>query len=636
VSGIFGIYQLDGGPVDPLRLETMRSSMAEWGPDGCDILLNGSIGFGQMRFFSTPEAKLEKMPIADKTSAIFFTAAGRVDNREELLKQLAEGARPSAIQSARRYNQTIISDVEILFRAYLRWGEDCPVRIYGDWSFAAFHARERKLFIARNHYSGTALYYYSDPRVFAFASSRKALLALNLAPVEMDELYLAQILISWPAYHGERTIQSQIKRLPPAHCIAVTPAGATVRQYWRLEDVSETSLPRREDYADAFRDVFDEAVRCRLRTNGAVAVSLSGGLDSGSVAVTAATLLKADGKRLIALTSVPLSDTGQYVGGCFGDEYPFARSTAGFSGNIDLHPVTARTITPISAIRRMLPIINEPGFAAGNFFWTQAVKEAARAGGCRVLLNGAAGNAGISWTGSVLSQSVAFQIRELGWRRLLKELAKRSAPPSFFKKWLTMRMRQDAWARSTAIHPDLARRLKLKERYLNDQSMYPRSAREERCRILQPGRFMGGCTQTETSVVHELETRDPTSDPRVLAFTFSVPDHIFRDPETGLDRWLIRQAMKGRLPEDVRLNRRRGRQAGDLVPRLRACADEVETALAELETGPAAAYVNVPYMRAVWSMVRTDDTPEAFIKSITVLTRGISAGLWVNGFYNAS
>lgn len=127
--------------------------------------------------------------------------------------------------------------------------------------------------------------------------------------------------------------------------------------------------------------------------------------------------------------------------------------------------------------------------------------------------------------------------------------------------------------------------------------------------------------------------RDPTADARVLAFTFSIPDHVFIDPRSGTDRWLIREAMKGRLPDEVRLNRDRGRQAGDLVPRLRACAGEVETALDELARGPAAEYVDVVYMRQAWQTIRTEDTSEAFIKSFTILCRGIMAGLFVNDFY---
>jgi asparagine synthase (glutamine-hydrolysing) len=119
----------------------------------------------------------------------------------------------------------------------------------------------------------------------------------------------------------------------------------------------------------------------------------------------------------------------------------------------------------------------------------------------------------------------------------------------------------------------------------------------------------------------------------VLAFTLSVPDAIFIDPASGQDRWLIREAMLGRLPDEVRLNRRRGRQAGDLIPRLRACAHEVDAALDELDRGPAAAFVDVPHMRRVWELIRLHDTPAAFRLATTVLTRGIMAGLFVNEFF---
>ena len=79
--------------------------------------------------------------------------------------------------------------------AYTRWGEDAVARIHGDWAFAAWHPKERRLFLARDPFGITSLYYYANPRIFAFATSRQALVALNLAPVEMDELYLAQVLV---------------------------------------------------------------------------------------------------------------------------------------------------------------------------------------------------------------------------------------------------------------------------------------------------------------------------------------------------------------------------------------------------------------------------------------------------------
>jgi asparagine synthase (glutamine-hydrolysing) len=250
------------------------------------------------------------------------------------------------------------------------------------------------------------------------------------------------------------------------------------------------------------------------------------------------------------------------------------------------------------------------------------------------------GNAGMSWGGDFFSQSLKVQLRHFGWRRWAREAANRHLPLPLLSAYRSMRTDKDNWWRSSAINPDFANRLGLLGRLLDAQdspmSPKPRSPFERRCRLIRPeGSFVGGIW-AEVGAAFGLEVRDPTADARVLTFIFSVPDRIFIDPETGLDRWLIREAMKERLPDEVRLNRRRGRQAGDRVPRLRACAEEVETALVELAAGPAAEYVNVPYMREVWRMIETEDSPEAFRKSATILTRGIMAGLWVNGFSNAS
>lgn len=640
MSGIFGVFHRNGSPVEHSMLDTMRQAMADWGQDGYGVLLDGPVGMGQMRFFSTPEAKFEKMPIKfpvpflkirdhnpekkGMSGGIVFTASGRVDNREELIGQLSL-----------RDLQTPIADSDILYHAYLAWGENCPERIYGDWAFAAYHPSDGRLFLARDHFGNTALYYYSDPRIFAFASSRKALLALNVAAIEMDELYFAQILVSWPAYQGERTIHSPVKRLPPAHCLAVTSHRMETRRYWFLENTPELKLRRREDYVEAFKDVFNVAVRCRIHSEGCVAATLSGGLDSGSVAVAAARFLRERNKRLFAFTSVPVSDTGNYVKNGFGDEFPFAQATAHEAGNVDLFRVTADTVSPILAIRKMLDVTCEPTHAAGNIFWMSSIRQAAAASGCRVLLTGQAGNAGISWTGSVFSQSIAFQLRHFGWRNWPKEFARQYTPAFVLDvRRMLKKSSEKSWI-SSAIHPEFAARLDLMERMKSDYERYARTPRELRCCIIRPGRALFGSLHAENGAAHGLEIRDPTADVRLLIFTMSVPDRIFMDSKTGMDRWLIRESMKGLLPDKVRLNRERGRQSGDLIPRLRACAGEVETALNELVQGPASAYVNVPYMRKVWAMVRTDDTPEAFHKSITVLSRGIMAGLWVNRFFNA-
>jgi asparagine synthase (glutamine-hydrolysing) len=575
-------------------------------------------------------AIFQKVSCADSSQqsifAFHFVFAGRIDNRLELAKLLE-------IRSA---DLPGIADYELIRLAYCRWGEEVSSRIYGDWSFAVWHPTEKRLFVARDHHGNTALYYYVDDNVFAFSSSRLFLLDLNLAPHEFDELYLAQVLVSWQVYNGERTVHKSIRRLPPAHSLAVTPDTFTTRQYWYLEAASTLCLPRRGDYVEAFREVFDEAVRARLRTsgNGLLGTTLSGGLDSSSVSATAAAFMRESGQRLRAYTSVPLCDTSRSDGRCMGNEYPLAETTAHFAGNIDLFPVDASAVSPIEGIRRMLRIVHEPCHAAGNFFWVVELYARAAADGCQALLTGQVGNATISWTGDFASQPLWFQLQRLGWQRLLKRKLKEITP-------LQVRSAYHAWQqqkqgyRGSAILPEFARRIDLHGLMLQDaDTLKNRTTQELRHEFINPGRIMGGALHAEMGAAMGIEVRDPTADVRVIEFTYAVPDHIFMDPETSLNRWLIREAMKGRLPDEVRLNRRFGRQAADRVQRLRASAAEVEAVLDELARGPAAGYVDVAYMRQVWHKVQTEDTTETFVLSGTVLTRGIMAGLFVNDFYS--
>lgn len=551
--------------------------------------------------------------------------AGRIDNRTDLARSLA--IPPAELPGIR--------DNQLASLAYRHWGEEASSRIYGDWSFAVWHPVEQKLFLARDHHGNTALYYYLDPHIFAFSSSRKFLLDLKLAPQKLDELYLAQVLVSWQAYHGEGTVHTNIKRLPPAHTLTVTPKTCTTRQYWYLENRPMLRLAGRGEYVDAFREVFEAAVGARLRTAGAdpIAVMLSGGLDSGAVAAVAAGLLHQEGRRLQGYTSVPLHDTSRSDGRCMGNEYPLAEATARFAGNIDLHAIQTANFSPVQAIRSMLQIYHEPVHGAGNLFWLLDLSQRVAADGCKVLLSGQTGNATISWAGTLSTQPFAYQLQRLGWQELLKRKIKAHAPLQLLKQYRLWRLEPTEWCRASAILPGFAQRINLFERMVSDpDNLKHYSPQEFRHAFINPGRMMGGALCAEMGDASGLEFRDPTADVKVIEFTYSVPDNIFKDPESGQDRWLIREAMKGRLPEEVRLNRRFGRQAADRVQRLRACSREVDDVLDELAAGPAAAFVDVAYMRQVWHKVQAEDTSETFIQSATVLTRGIMAGLFVNGF----
>lgn len=631
MKAIFGVFCRDADCLQPSLRENIQN-IFNAGTLGDCLFWEGGIVLGQTFGSISSASQTTNQAHQVMTDHCTFVAVGRLDNSSDLC----------SLMNIPESDCSALSDYEVMRRTYATFGKECSSRMVGDWAFAAWNPAERQLVLTRSHYGSIVLYYHIDQHIIAFASSHQALLALKLVPVELDELWLAQRLISWSACYGERTPYKPIRCLPPANYLVATKNSYYTHRYWFPEDIAELRFSKREEYVESFRSIFDEAVRCRLRSDRPIAATLSGGLDSSSVSATAARFLAVQGQSLTAFTSVPLFDTRRYVSERFGDELPFAKATADYSGNIDLHPLVCSEVSPIMAIRRVLQLGSFPSHGAGNLYWLMAIQQSSRIAGCNVLLTGAAGNASISWGGDQFSQSWSFLLSHVAWRKLARDFCRYSKqqiisalPIGLVAAVQQHRMGQQECYRGSAINIDFARRLQLLEQRLHDPGERPaRNARELRYRTLMLGRSVVGTYTAEIGAIHGLELRDPTADSRVIDFVFSVPDHIFMDPKTGIDRWLIREAMKGRLPDQVRLNRSRGRQAGDRVLRLRACSDEVEAAIEELAYGPAAEYIDVNYMRQVWRMIQVDDTFEAFSKSGTILLRGIMVGLFVNRYYD--
>lgn len=599
MSGIFGLIYFNEKLVTSETAQAMYDAMAYWGSDGGDTWRDANAVLGQLLLYNTPEALYEKLPRRLPEHNLAFTAEARIDNRDELCN----------VFNIPGPERAVTPDGDLILQAYLKWGEDCADHLLGDWSFAVWRPAEQRLFLARDHHGNTALYYYANRDFFAFASTKKALLALDFVPKELNELRLAQILVAWPG-DGVQTTHQDILHLPPAHTLTATPQGISTHRYWVLEDTPLLNYKRNEDYVEGLREVFTAAVRCRLRSYRPVGSTLSGGLDSGSVSVIAADLLRQEGKRLPAFSSVPLYDVSHTVGPhCFGDETPYINATAEHNGNIDVTYLKSEHLSPIEGIRRMLDIRAAPGHAAGNAYWIVDLLETARQQKLGALLTGQGGNATISWSGkSIFSWGYLFQQglwkRELKHKILLPLLSGTPIGPMYRR----IRYGDEPWKRYSNITHAFARRLNLLELMAAEghdptfEMSRRLAAREVRYNIIGPGRSPLGAGWAENGAPYSLEVRDPTTDKRVMAYTLAVPDNRFTGPN-GIDRYLLRQAMQSQLPPQVLFNRRRGRQAADSVQRLLAAGYEVERTLADLNRQPwIGNYIDLSHLSDVWAL----------------------------------
>jgi asparagine synthase (glutamine-hydrolysing) len=638
MSAIFGLVYLDGRPLPAGELEIMRGRLAHWGPDGGGTWLGESAGLGQVLLHSTPEARHDTMPLWDDARQTVLVAAARLDNRDELCDAFG-------IPAAER---ATTPDGRLVQRAFQRWGEDCPRHLLGDWSFAAWKPRERRLFVARDHIGVTGLFYYFRPPFFAFASGCEALLALPEVPRRLDEFHFARYLAIVPG-DPDHTAWEDMRKLLPAHRLTVTAEGLRTDCYWRIEDAPAIRLGSHADYVEGFLDLYRRAVRSRLRSLRPVGTTLSAGLDSGSVTALAAEALRERGERLTAFTSVPLHPAEYLVPGALADEWPLAHAVAERWDNIDHFAIRAETLTPLSALTRSLTIYPQPLHAAGNLFWLLALNAEAQTRGLGVLLTGQLGNGGISWSGG---QNRMFYLFARGhWdagRRAMSEWRARNGRswfrtvksqllgpvlgPIWKQRSRLLRPGAPSWTDLGAIQPEFARRMNLRAaaRESRFYQLFPKppDSKQEHSLFFSMNAPLAGPIHQAQGAACRLEVRDPTIDVKLLEFCFGVPDEVHA--HNGGERMLVREAMEGLLPPEVQWNTVRGRQAADVALRLLDHRDEMETALHGLETAPIVGeYLDLKALRAAWQDLQAEVTVQTAQRATILLLRGVMAGMFL-------
>jgi asparagine synthase (glutamine-hydrolysing) len=441
------------------------------------------------------------------------------------------------------------------------------------------------------------------------------------------------VLVSWPAHYGEQTIERDLHRLPPAHALSLSDGRSHLTKYWRLEDTPALRLRRSEEYVEGFLSIYDRAVRDRLRSTGKIGISLSGGLDSGSTAALAARALRERGGRLLAYTSIPARAVAYAESKrTLGDEWRLAQATATTAGNVDLIAVDARDVTPIQGVLRTLRIHAEPGHAASNHFWIRKLLDTAAQDGVKTLLTGQGGNATVSWSGANRTRMALRLLKRRSWKRALQLLIYPLLPVPLLRGARHLLHRGGLDWSGTSISPDFAARIHLSAEYIQNTGNVTNGEEwhapiHQRWSTIRPGASFIGSIWAESGAAHGLDVLDATFDKRVMEFALSIPDREYA-PADSQDRWVIRSAMQGLLPDEVRLNRRQGLQAADLGWRLIDSASEVEQALASIESSQLARqYLSVDRMRLVWDSVQQEITPWAAHSAITILMRGIMAGL---------
>jgi len=297
VSGFGGIVRMAGThPADEEirkeiervaeRLPLYNSEQPQvWSREG------GSFCFTLLKTGPAPQEATQPVTVDGKTRLIGDV---RLDGRDELVSRL---------KSRGEECSTASTDEELVLRAWNRWGQSGFIDEFyrlleGDYSFALWQPLERRLTCFRDLMGSRSFFYahYASAQgeVFCFSNTLESLCCSSWISREFDFHYFGDYLLSGWCLDPQRTVYKEIKRLAPGHVLTLYESSLKIDRFSKLPIEEPLRYKEGEEYIEEYRTLVHQAVKDRLPKDGAV-VFMSGGLDSTTVAATAAKLASSGG-----------------------------------------------------------------------------------------------------------------------------------------------------------------------------------------------------------------------------------------------------------------------------------------------------------------------------------------------------
>lgn len=550
-----------GEPASLERVRAMCAVMRHRGPDDQGVFEDGEVAFG-MRRLAIVDVGGGRQPLGNEDGTVQVVCNGEIYNAPALAAELA----------ARGHRLRTRSDVEVIAHLYEDFGVEAARRLEGMFAFALWDTRRRRLVLGRDRVGIKPLYVAETGEGLLWGSEAKCLIAGGLEP-RLDRQVLHDYL-TLGYVPGPASIFAGVRQLEPAHVlVAELRRGrrATVSRtpYWSLEGhvVSEPDDPRTEaEWAERLRATLRDAVRSHLMSDVPLGVFLSGGIDSSSIVAFMHEL----GVAPIRTFSIGFEEKSF-------SELPLAREVARRFGT-EHHELVVRP-DAAALLPRLVRHFDEP-FADSSAIPVFHVSALARRH-VTVVLSGEGGDevlAGYetyrawrlaSWyarlppaVGARLVPAVVERIPVSHAKVSFDYKAKRFVrgaylPPAAGHLWWKTVLSEEAKAAIYAepVATSLAPTVRLFE------SLYARADGTplDRLQFVDTALYLPGDILVKVdrmSMAHSLEARVPFLDRSVVELTRRIPPRLRMRGLTT--KYLLRQAMRGRLPDGVLRGKKRG------------------------------------------------------------------------------
>ena len=530
MSGIVGFINLDHEPADSEILLKVCQPLQGRAPDETNMWQRGSTGLGHALLATSPDENITSQPhTLDGT--VWVTSDAHLCGKKELVQKI----RSAGVQVA-----ADVGEPDLLLLAYRTFGEAFARHLVGDFAVAIWDEQQKKLVCVRDHLGVRPLYYTHTGEIFLFSSDINAILIHSKVNNEINDEYIADFLMFGTSIEREATAYKHIKRLPAAHYMTIDATGIRLHEYWSPPLHQTIRYSRASEYTEHFASLFEDAVTERIPSTQ-IAVDLSGGMDSSSIAAVTAAYARENGQQVTAYTNscqalIAEDKEGNYAS--------LIAAHLGIPVQIfasEDYPLFDRFDSQV--LRTAEPFSN-PGLA-------QYYDKAQRiiGSGCRVLLTGQMGD-------TLFAGSISYYPHLLKTGRLIQFItdayihrrntgslsgtglrAMAEGAVKYFKSKKPWQPDMPGW-----INPEFAERIKLEGRWHAIWQMWG-ELNDTHGQLLRP--WFSQFFENYDAVKLPLVVRHPFSDIRLVEFMLRAPSYMHQDKR------VLREAMRNRLPPEI-------------------------------------------------------------------------------------
>jgi asparagine synthase (glutamine-hydrolysing) len=418
------------------------------------------------------------------------------------------------------------------------------------FAFAIWDEEEKVLFAARDRLGEKPFFYHYSGRQFLFASEMKALWAAGVEKTPNLKMLFNFITIGYtdnPDNPGE-TFFENIFKLPPAHRLNyyVHLNELSVDRYWEVNSDEINESINEDDATEQFKFLLQQSVKRRLRSDVAIGCSLSGGLDSSSIAALMA-------------ASTPFAAFTATFPGFERDESRYAKQVA---DKFKLQHYTTRISESdlLNDFEKLCDTQEEP-VGSASVLAQFKVYELAQQQGTKVLLDGQGADEILAgypkyykWYWRELFRK--FRLLRSGELKAAKNLGVnasfdfKDAIAAWFPDFASIVLERQ-YLLHALRHPDLSKdfiRLQSREAYYTTPAHYSLNG------VLHFNSFTHGLEELlryadRNSMAHGREVRLPFLSHELVEFLFSLPARF--KIRKGRTKWLLRQSMQDWLPPEL-------------------------------------------------------------------------------------